>query len=62
MVGEDFPTRCREFFPMLLQTGQHCEIALINYRTAISLDIADAGAVRLFGSTVLRQGGIGKEE
>ena len=57
VVREDFSARRGQFFPMFLQAGQHCKIALIKYRTAIPVDIAGAGALLLFGSTVLRQGG-----
>ena len=38
---------------MLLEGGQHSEIALIQYRTAEPLDVASASALLLFGSTVL---------
>jgi hypothetical protein len=39
---------------MLLEAGQHSEIALIQHRTAIYLDVAGASALLLFGSTVMR--------
>ena len=48
-----------EFCPMLLKAGQHSEIALIQYRAAIPLDIAGARALLLLGSTVLRHGSTG---
>lgn len=47
---------------MLLEAGQHSEIALIQYRTAVPLNVAGASALLLFGSAVLRQGGTGKEK
>ena len=51
-----------EFSPMLLKTCQHCEIALIQHRTAVPLDIAGARALLLLGSTVLRHGGAGRDK
>jgi hypothetical protein len=48
--------------PVFLKAGQHREIALIQYRTAVSLDIAGACTLLLFGSSVLRHGGTGKEK
>ena len=47
---------------MLLEAGQHSEIALIQYRTAVPLNVAGASALLLFGSAVLRQGGTRKEK
>jgi hypothetical protein len=47
---------------VLLQAGEHREIALIQYRTAVSLDVAGACTLLSFGSTVLRHGGTGKEK
>ena len=44
----------------MLQARQHCEIALINYRAAIRLDITGAGALLLW-FPMLRQGSIAKE-
>ena len=38
---------------MLLEGGEHSEIALIQYRTAEPLDVASASALLLFDSTVL---------
>ena len=46
---------------MLLEAGQHREIALIQYRTAVLLDVAGASALLLFGSPVLRHGGAAEE-
>jgi hypothetical protein len=48
--------------PVLLKAGQHREIALTQYRTAVSLDVAGACALLLISSTVLRHGGTGKEK
>jgi hypothetical protein len=62
MIGEDFSTRRCELLPVLLQAGQHSEIALIQYRTAVSLDVASASTLLLFGSTVLCHGGTGNEK
>ena len=47
---------------MFLEAGQHGEIALIRYRTTVPLDVTGASALLLFGSTVLRHGGTGKEK
>jgi hypothetical protein len=62
VISEDFSTRRGELFPVLLEAGQHSEIALIQYRTAVPLNVAGASALLLFGSAVLRQGGTGKEK
>ena len=62
MIREDLSARHGELFPVLLQTFVHCEIALIQYRTAVSLDVAGASTLLLFGSTVLRHGGSGEEK
>ena len=43
-----------ELVPMLLKTGQHCEIALIEHRAAVPMDIARAGSPLLLGANVLR--------
>ena len=43
-----------EFVPMLLKAGQHCEIALIEHRAAVPMDIARAGSPLLLGANVLR--------
>jgi hypothetical protein len=62
VIVKDFSTRRRELFPVLLEAGQNGEIALIQYWTAVPLNVAGACALLLFGSTMLRQGGAGKEE
>jgi len=54
MTRKDFSTRRRELLTVLLQAGQYSEIALIQYRPAVSLDVAGANTLLLFGSTVLR--------
>jgi hypothetical protein len=36
------------------QSRQHCEIALIEHRAAVPMDIAPAGSPLLLGATVLR--------
>jgi hypothetical protein len=43
-----------ELVPMLLKAGQHCEIALIEHRAAVFVDIARAGSPLLLGANVLR--------
>jgi hypothetical protein len=62
LIREDFPARRGELFPVLLEAGQHREIALIQYRAAVPLNVAGASALLLLGSAVLRQGGTGKEK
>jgi hypothetical protein len=62
MICEDLSARHGKLFPVLLEAGQHSEVALIQYRTAISLDVAGASALLLFGRPVLRHGGTGKEK
>jgi hypothetical protein len=62
MIREDLSARRAKLFPMLLKAGQHSEIALIQYRTAVSLNVAGASALLPFGSAVLCQGGAGKEQ
>ena len=62
MIREDLSARHGELLPVLLKAGQHCEIALIQYRTAVSLDVAGASTLLLFSSTVLRHGDTGKEK
>ena len=62
MIRKDFSARRGELFPILLETGQHSEIPLIQYRTAVPLDVAGASALLLVGSAVLCQGGTGKEK
>ena len=47
---------------MLLKTAQHREIALIEHRAAIPLDIPRASALLLFVTTVLRDGATGSEK
>jgi hypothetical protein len=39
---------------MLLKASQHCEIALIEHRAAVPMDIAPAGSPFLLSATVLR--------
>jgi hypothetical protein len=56
VISEDFSTRRGELFPVLLEAGQHSEIALIQYRTAVPLNVAGASARLLFGSAVLPPG------
>jgi hypothetical protein len=41
---------------VLLQAGQHREIALIKYRAAVPLHVAGACTLLLFGSSMLRHG------
>jgi hypothetical protein len=62
MIRQNLSTGRGELFPMLLKAGQYGEIALIQYRTAVPLDIARACALLLFGTTVLRHGGVGNEK
>jgi len=62
MIRKDLSAHRGEFSPMLLKTCQHCEIALIQHRTAVPLDIAGARALLLLGSTVLRHGGAGRDK
>jgi hypothetical protein len=62
MIREDFSARRGKLSPVLLQAGQHSEVALIQYRAAEPLDVAGASTLLLFGSTVLRYGGTGKEK
>jgi hypothetical protein len=62
MIREDLSARHSELLPVLLKAGEHREIALIQYRTAEPLDVAVACTLFLFGSSVLRHGGIGKEK
>jgi hypothetical protein len=62
MIRKNLSTRRGELFPMLLKAGQHSEIALIQHPTTVPLDIARASSLLLFGSTVLRHGGTGKEK
>jgi hypothetical protein len=62
MIGEDFSTRRSELLPVLLQASQHSKIALIQYRAAVTLDVASASTLLLFGSTVLCHGGTGNEK
>jgi hypothetical protein len=47
------PSACRD----VLKTGQHGEIALIEHRAAVGLDIARASTLLLIGATVLGNGG-----
>jgi hypothetical protein len=61
-VSEDFSARRGKLFPVLLQAGQHSEVALIQYRAAVSLDVAGASTLLLLGSGVFRHGGIGNEK
>lgn len=62
VIGENLSASRGELFPMLLQTGQYREIALVQHRTAVPLYINRARALLLFGSTVLRHGGAGQEK
>ena len=62
VIGKDLFTSRRELFPMLLKAGEHSEIALIQYRTAVPLDVAGASALLLFSSTVLRLGCTAEEK
>jgi hypothetical protein len=62
VIGEDLSTSRGELFPMLLEAAQHGEIALIQDRTAIPLNVASARALLLVGSTVLRHCGTGKQK
>jgi hypothetical protein len=47
---------------MLLEASQHGEIALTKHRAAVSLNIAGARALLLFGAAVLRHRGIWNEK
>jgi hypothetical protein len=62
MIRQNLFASHREFFAILLKAGQHGEVALIQYRTAVPLDVAGAGALLLFGSTVLRHGRTGRKK
>ncbi len=62
MVSQNLPAGGGELFAMLLKTAQHREIALIEHRAAIPLDIARASALLLFVATVLRNGATGSEK
>jgi hypothetical protein len=62
MIRKDPSTGRDELFPVLLKARQHREIALIQYRTTVSLDVAGARTLLLLGSTMLRHGGAGKEK
>jgi hypothetical protein len=62
MIRKDLSARHGERLPVLLKAGQHREIALIQYRTAVPLDVASACTLLLFGSPVLRHGGTGEEK
>jgi hypothetical protein len=42
MIREDISARHGGLFPMSWQAGEHSEIALIEYRTTVSLDVAGA--------------------
>jgi hypothetical protein len=48
--------------PVLLKAGQHREITLTQYRTAVPLDVAGACTLLLIRSSVLRHGGTGEEK
>jgi hypothetical protein len=62
MVRENLFARHGEFFAILLKAGQNGEVALIQYRTEVPLDVAGAGALLRFGSTVLRHGRTGRNK
>lgn len=62
MIRKDPSTGRDELFPVLLKARQHREIALIQYRTTVSLDVAGARTLLLLGSTMLGHGGAGKEK
>lgn len=62
MIREDLSARHGELLPVLLKAGQHCEIALIQYRTAVLLDVAAACTPLLLGSSVLRHGGTAEKK
>jgi hypothetical protein len=47
VIVKNFSTRRGELFPVLLEAGQHSEIALIQYRTAVPLNVAGASALLL---------------
>ena len=47
---------------MLLKAGQHGEIALIQHRAAVPLDVSGACTLLLFGSAVLRYGAPAEEK
>jgi hypothetical protein len=47
---------------MLLKARQHSEIALIEHRTAVPMNIVSASLSLLFGSTVLRDRCTGQEK
>jgi hypothetical protein len=54
MIREDLFARHGELFLVLLQACEHGKIALIQYRTAVSLDVAGASRCNCFRSTVLQ--------
>jgi hypothetical protein len=56
-IGEDLSAKHGELFQILLKAGEHSDVALLQYRTAVPLDVAGACTLLLFGSTVLRHGG-----
>jgi hypothetical protein len=62
MIREDLSARHGELLSVLLKAGQHRKIALIQYGTAVPLDVAGACTLLLFGSSVLRHGGAGEEK
>jgi hypothetical protein len=62
MIREDLSARHGELLPVLLKAGQHCEIALIRYRTAVPLDVAGACTLLLIRSSVLPHRGTGEEK
>jgi hypothetical protein len=47
-------TESGELVPMFLKASQHREIALIEHRAAVPMDIARAGTPLLWGANVLR--------
>ena len=59
MIRKDLSTGRGEFFPVLLKTRKHREIALI---TTVSLKLPAHTRCSLLGSTMLRHGGAGKEK
>jgi hypothetical protein len=62
MIRKNLFAGRREFLPVLLEAAQHGEIALVEHRTAVPMNIAGASSVLLFGSTMLRDRSIGQDK
>jgi hypothetical protein len=61
-IGEDLSAKHGELFQILLKAGEHSDVALLQYRTAVPLDVAGACTLLLFGSSVLRHRGTAEEK